>query len=75
MRDNNRRLPQFNRQVPQKLHGLLAEFGIERSRWLVGQDERRIGRERPGEGHALALPHAQPARVLAGFVGKPHAIE
>ena len=58
----------FRVQRCEQRHDLVAGGGVERAGGLVGQQDRRIVHQRPGDGHALALA----ARKLAGLV--QHAV-
>ena len=43
-------------QLREQRHDVVAGGGIERAGGLVGQQKRRMVHQRPGDGHALALP-------------------
>ena len=48
-------------------------FGIEIAGGLVGEDERRVVGQHPGQGHTLLLADAQFARLVVQAVGQSDA--
>ena len=50
-------------------------LGVERTRRLVGQHQRRLVGERPGDGQALALAARQHAGRVPGLVGQAQQVE
>jgi hypothetical protein len=53
MRDEDDSHASGSVQLLQQPHNLLAGSRIERTRWLIGQDEQRIRYERAGDRHPL----------------------
>ena len=48
-------------QAAQQLDDLLSAVGVQRPGGLVGEHQRRLVRQRPGDGEPLALPAGQHA--------------
>lgn len=40
---------------PQHLHDLIAASAVQRTRWLIGEDEVTLTNNRPSDRHALGL--------------------
>src|SRR5206468_10249182 len=53
-------------QPANPLPEVLPDLGVERPERLVEEEDLRLGRERTGEGNALALPSGELRRVGAG---------
>ncbi len=55
------------------VHHLFAVLGIQVGGGLVGQDEGRVGSQRPGHGDALLLAAAQLVGAVVGAIlsGRP----
>ena len=62
-------------QAAQPVAQLLADLGVERAERLVEQQHRRLDRQRPGEGHALALAARQLRRQPVGELLEVHELE
>ena len=54
---------------PQNVH---AGVRVEVAGRLVGQDQRGLVHQRPGNGHALLLPARHLRRLVVGAVGQAH---
>ena len=54
---------------------VLAHVGVERAERLVQQQHLGLDRQRPGEGHALALAAGELRRVAVGKAGQLHQLE
>src|SRR5207247_1200838 len=50
---------------------LEAGAGVQRARWLVGQDDRGVVDEGTGDGDPLLLPAGELARLVVLAVGEP----
>ena len=55
VRDQDDRLVQAGAQLAQQVENLLGAFGVEVAGRFVGDDQRRIGDDRPGDADALLL--------------------
>ena len=60
-------------QAGEQLEHFLATFGVERAGRLVGQQQRRLVGERPGDREALPLTARQRGRRLLGLVADARA--
>jgi hypothetical protein len=74
MCDEHDRTPFCVKLIKQAQH-LLPGFWIEIASRLVGQDQRRIIRESPGEGDALLLTDAQFARLVSSAIGQADTVQ
>ena len=63
MRNHDDR-PTFFVKLPQKRQDLIPGIGIKVSRRFIGQDDRRVVREHPGQRHALLLADTQLTRFM-----------
>ncbi|GBC83364.1 hypothetical protein HRbin10_02511 [bacterium HR10] len=77
VRDQERRLAQAFMKAVELRAQLPSRDRIERSKWLVQQENRGIGRERARHANTLALSAAQLMRVSAGEDRrlKPHQLK
>src|SRR5260370_3407834 len=56
--------PTLGVELAEKFHDFETRFGVEVPGWFIGQQNRRVGHQRAGDGDALLLP----ARELVGEV-------
>ena len=68
MGDNDLRDMLFGIQRLHELHHLDAGLRVEGTSGLIGQDDLRLGDERPGDGHALFLSAAELIGIVSGPV-------
>ena len=61
--------------VEQQVHDVAAGGRVEIARRFVGQDDRRIVRERAGDGNALLLAARQLRRIVMRAIGQPDLLE
>ena len=64
--DEDRRHVHLVVEVAQPGAQVLADLGVERAEGLVEQQHLRLDRERPGQGHALALAAGELGGVAVG---------
>ena len=69
VRDQHPRDPEPLAQLEQRPLDRVARLLVERGRRLVEQQHAGLERERPGEHHALLLPHGEPRGVALGERG------
>ena len=62
-------------EAPEQLEDLFAALAVERPGGLVGQDQRGLVGEGPGDGQALALTAGERRRGLAGLVAQPEQVQ
>ena len=62
-------------QAPEQLEDLTAAVGVERAGGLVGQQQRGLVGQGPGDGQALALTAGQHGRHLVGLVPQAEQVE
>ena len=60
---------------PEETEHVLAGEGVERTRGLVGEDDRRLGHEGTGHGDALLLAAGELSGPVRRPFGEPDAIE
>ena len=65
VRDDQHRDPEAPREVLHELEDLGLDRHVERGGRLVGEDQRRVARDRHRDHHPLAHPAAELVRVLA----------
>ena len=61
--------------VEQQFHHVLPVGEIEIAGWLIGQEDRRIVRQRPRDGDPLLLPARQLGRIMVASVCQSHLRE
>ena len=59
------------RHAPEQLQDRLAGFGVERGGRLVGEDQRRVIDERPGDGDPLLLAPRERCRQVVDPLAQP----
>ena len=62
-------------QLLEQGHHLPAGLLIQRAGGLVGQQDRGVAHQRPGDGHALLLAAGELVGVVVHAVGKAHALQ
>ena len=62
-------------QTPEQLEDLEAALRVERAGRLVGEEQRRLVRERPGDREPLTLAARQRVGRLVGLVADPEQVE
>ena len=67
--DQHHRLAELRHRLPEHVQQALGALGVEGAGGLVGEDDRRLGEQRPGDGDALLLAAGQ----LLGRVVEPVA--
>jgi hypothetical protein len=75
VRHHHRRLPVGGDRVAQQREDGRARGGIEVPRRLVGEQDRRLGDQRPRDRHALLLAARQLGRLVVAPLGKADAVE
>ena len=56
-------------------HHDLAVGRVERTRWLVGEEELALADHGPSDGHTLALTAGELIGVVPGSIGQPELLE
>ena len=74
VRDHQDRLP-TGVQPPEQLEHLVPALGVERARRLVGEQQRRLVRERTRDREALPLTTREHARRVLRLVGEAEQVE
>jgi hypothetical protein len=72
VRDHHDGLAQLAVQLVQQVQHLFAGGAVEVAGGLVGDDQRRVGHQGAGDGHALLLAAGQLVGVVVGAVGQAH---
>ena len=54
---------------------LAAGVAVQRAGGLVGQNDRRIPGQRPGDGHALLLAAGKLAGLVFQLIAQPHLLQ
>ena len=62
-------------QLPEEPDDLLAGCAVEVAGGLVGEEQRRVAHQRPGDGHALALAARELVGAVVHAVLEPHRLE
>ena len=62
-------------ELVEERHDLGAGVAVEVAGRLVGEDERRLGDERPGDGDALLLAAGQLGRLVVEAVAQAEPLE
>ena len=62
-------------ELADDLEHLGDELGVERARDLVEQQQPRLHRQRPDDGHALLLSAGEPVGILVALVREAEAVE
>ena len=68
--DNDKCLPQFLTELEEKLVQFVSVFGVEASRWFVGEDDGRVVDECAGHCHSLFLSSRQFVGFMVFSVGQ-----
>ena len=72
--EHDRHLP-LAAQLAQQLEHFAAALRVEAAGRLVGEQQARLGRERAGDHHALALAHRQRLRAVREALAEAEALE
>ena len=75
MGDENQRSAAFGLLGEEKIGDLAAGVAVEIAGGFVGDDQRRIGSQRPGDRHALLLAARQLSREMRQAFAEPHGLE
>jgi len=62
-------------EVIEEGHDLVTGLGVQVSGGLVGEDDRRLGDDRPGDGRSLLLAARKLRRDVATAVGKTDRVD
>lgn len=62
-------------QLGEQLHNLGTVLGIQVTRWLIGQDNLRVGNYRTGDSHTLLLTSGELLREVSRTVADIHPLQ
>ncbi len=74
MRDHHDRSPMNDREIAQQLANRPAIGTVEAAGRLIGQDDRRIGRQRPANRPPLLLPSRERSRPMPATLRQTQAV-